>query len=226
MNNFGADNTINRLAFVKMELSNLSNGSSLIDVGAGECRYRSLASHLKYRSQDFCEYQGVGNTVGLQTGKWDTSSIDIVSDICDIPVEDNEFDAVLCTEVLEHVPNPIDALREIVRIVKPGGRIIITVPFVSFTHYAPYHFCTGFSQYFFEHYFELYNCTLLKVEKNGTYSDFMAQEFNRMKTFYGNSNWYIKVLTYLLKRYVRRRKNYEEMIDLATNGLHVVAVKN
>jgi 2-polyprenyl-3-methyl-5-hydroxy-6-metoxy-1,4-benzoquinol methylase len=48
----------------------------------------------------------------LKLRKWDISQIDIISDITSIPVLNYSFDIVLCTEVLEHVPNPVAAIEE------------------------------------------------------------------------------------------------------------------
>lgn len=49
-------------------------------------------------------------------------------DVCDIPRPDNTFDAVLCSHVLEHVPDDRKAMREILRVLKPGGFAILLVP--------------------------------------------------------------------------------------------------
>ena len=82
-------------------------------------------------------------TVGgssLQTGGWDNSQLDIVSDITHIPVDVTTFDAILCTEVFEHIPDVISALREFVCVIKLGGTLLITATFNSLTHFEPYHF--------------------------------------------------------------------------------------
>ena len=47
--------------------------------------------------------------------------IDFVSDLLNIPVPDKSYDVILCTEVIEHVPDPISAINEISRILKSGG---------------------------------------------------------------------------------------------------------
>lgn len=47
-------------------------------------------------------------------------------DICDMPFEDRSFDLVMCTEVLEHLPNPNMALKELIRV--SNGNLLITVP--------------------------------------------------------------------------------------------------
>ena len=138
-------------AWVEAQLNKLPRGSKIIDVGAGEQKYKRFCTHLDYVSQDFCEYSGQGNEQGLQMGTWDTSKTDIVSDITSIPAEDEAFDAVLCTEVFEHIPDPPLALREIHRILKRGGVLILTAPFMSETHFAPYHYCSGFDKYWYEY---------------------------------------------------------------------------
>jgi len=64
--------------------------------------------------------------------------VDVISDITSIPLPDASFDACLCTEVLEHLPHPIEALRELARLLRPGGRLILTAPFCSLTHFSPH----------------------------------------------------------------------------------------
>jgi SAM-dependent methyltransferase len=119
----------------------------LLDAGAGGLRNKPLFSHLSYVSQDICQYEGKGDGDGFHTGKWDTKHIDLICDIAKIPEEDNSFDVILCSEVFEHLPDPILALDEFARLLKPGGLLIITAPFASFVHFAPYHYCSGFSRY-------------------------------------------------------------------------------
>jgi ubiquinone/menaquinone biosynthesis C-methylase UbiE len=87
--------------------------------------------------------------------KWDNTKLDIVSDITSIPLPDNSVDAILYTEVFEHIPDAISALKEFNRLLKPGGTMLITAPFCSLTHFAPYHFC-GYSRYWYKHHLELW----------------------------------------------------------------------
>jgi len=64
---------------------------------------------------------------------------DLVGDVMAMPCEDASFDAVLCLAVLEHVPRPWDAVREMRRVLKPGGTLFCYVPFLS-----PYHAMPGY----------------------------------------------------------------------------------
>lgn len=168
-----------REAWIGKTLEALPAGTSLLDVGAGECAYKKHCGHLEYLSQDIAEYDGRGDGAGLHTKTWDTSQLDFVCDLYDIP-EDRQFDTTLCSEVLEHVVDPVRAVEKLVALTKPGGQIIITAPFNSLTHFAPYHFCTGFSRYFYEHHFKRLGCRIDELTPNGGWFDFMDQEIGRM----------------------------------------------
>lgn len=65
--------------------------------------------------------------------------VEIVADIQNMPqVGSGKFDTILCTQVLEHVPNPFLAANELHRVLKPGGRLIVTVPFLNNYHMEPH----------------------------------------------------------------------------------------
>lgn len=59
---------------------------------------------------------------------------DIVGDIHNLPFEDNSVDAIICIAVLEHVEEPQKAVREMYRVLKPGGYCYIYAPFLFYYH--------------------------------------------------------------------------------------------
>jgi SAM-dependent methyltransferase len=61
---------------------------------------------------------------------------DMFGDAMNLPLGDNTIDTILCTEVLEHIPNPEKAIAEFARILRPGGTIITTAPFFYPIHDA------------------------------------------------------------------------------------------
>lgn len=65
--------------------------------------------------------------------------VDVIADINDLSVmADDSFDSILCSEVLEHVPTPDQALRELARVLAPGGSLILSVPFLARLHEEPH----------------------------------------------------------------------------------------
>ncbi len=53
---------------------------------------------------------------------------DVKADICNLPFEDNSFDFILCNHVLEHIPDDTKAMKELYRILSPGGTAILQIP--------------------------------------------------------------------------------------------------
>lgn len=170
-----------RIDWVKKELKSIPSGQRILDAGAGELRLKPYCAHLDYVSQDFCQYNGEGDGSALQTGAWNTTSIDIVSNITSIPVPDASFDVVLCTEVLEHIPNPAEAIKEFARVLKSDGTLLLTAPFCSLTHFAPYHFSAGFNRYWYEEHLPANKIHIQEITPNGNWFEFMGQELSRSR---------------------------------------------
>lgn len=152
-------------------LNDIKHHSRILDAGAGELNNRKYCQHLDYVSQDFCEYDGGGDMHGLQTGTWDTSRVDIVSDIIDIPEKDESFDVIICTEVFEHIPDPVLVLNEFHRLLKKGGKLILTAPFASKYHFSPFFFYTGFSKYWYQYHLERSGFSIEELTPNGSFKD-------------------------------------------------------
>ncbi|GAK76898.1 glycosyltransferase [Nonlabens ulvanivorans] len=53
---------------------------------------------------------------------------DVKADICNLPFEDNSYDFILCNHVLEHIPDDETAMKELYRVLKPGGKAILQIP--------------------------------------------------------------------------------------------------
>ena len=102
----------------------------VLDVGAGAQPYRPLLpADSRYRAIDVAI---ADDAFGYAMPDTDYFEGDVW------PVRDRSADVVLATETLEHVPEPAIFLREARRALRPGGRIVLTVPFAARWHYIPH----------------------------------------------------------------------------------------
>ena len=171
-------NVTNRQSWVKNQLKKILPGAKILDVGCGGQPYRKYCDHLEYKAHDFAMLDA---STQINEGKY--GFLDYVSDISHIPEKDCYFDVILNTEVLEHVPEPIQAIKEMYRLLKPGGKLFITAPLNSFQHQTPYHFYGGFSRFWYERNLKEAGFGNIKVEQNGGFFMFFGQEcqrFNRI----------------------------------------------
>jgi predicted SAM-dependent methyltransferase len=201
--------------------------SRVLDVGAGTCPYRQFFSHCDYKTQDFKKYKGIKKNKTTEYGK-----IDYVSDVANIPVPDESFDVIVCTEVLEHVPEPIEALRELSRILRPSGRLLITAPLGSGLHLMPYHYYGGYTPQWFKHFLPKFGLKVNEISPNGGFFKLLAQEcarvawtFPQHRHLHGNNVQFIwRLFNEWLPRYLFALDE-QCFIDQFTVGYHVEAEK-
>lgn len=179
--NFGAHV---RDAWVAQKAGSLRQGLRVLDAGAGECRYRPLFSHCDYKAQDFAQYRGT--TTGALVENWSYGHLDYVCDITSIPVEDQSFDVVLCTEVLEHVPQPITVLNEFSRILVKSGRLFLTAPLGSGLHQQPHHFYGGYTLHFYRKFLAECGLEIRDLKPIGGLMRNVAQETYRVGRVLGD----------------------------------------
>lgn len=117
------------LAFVRGVADSLPPGRVVLDIGAGDAPYRELFRHCKYITTDWENSLHEGGR-----------EADVVASAEALPLEDGAVDAVLSTQVLEHLPDPAAVLREACRVLRPGGGVFLTVPFVWELHELPFDF--------------------------------------------------------------------------------------
>lgn len=103
------------------------DGGAVLDVGAGSKPYAPL----------YEPYFAHSTAVDLVTSPHDTGDLDAFASADDLPHEDASFDCVVCTEVLEHCRDPRAVVRELRRVLRPGGRVFLTTPFLVGLHEMP-----------------------------------------------------------------------------------------
>jgi len=121
-----ADMAAARRVRVVLDYLDIQTGDAVLDCGAG----LGWITHVIARLHD-CRLAATDFDVPrLLTARRETpTDVSIAaSDIFRLPYRDGFFDKVVLSEVLEHVPDDSAALREVVRVVRPGGLVAITVP--------------------------------------------------------------------------------------------------
>ena len=115
-------------------------GVKLLDAGAGLKPYEAFFGHCQYESCDFADCEEFyGN---LDDGRRDNlvSRHTYICPLDDIPLPEGTFDYIICTQVLEHVPYPLAVVKEFHRVLKPSGKLFVTVPQGYGIHGEPYNF--------------------------------------------------------------------------------------
>jgi SAM-dependent methyltransferase len=146
----------------------LQPGALVLDAGAGDQRNAPKFHLQTYESADFemVDKKYVRPTYSC--------------DLANIPVEDHRFDAVVFTQVLEHLPEPKMVLKELHRVLKPGGKLFFTAPLWYQEHEIPYDFYR-YTQYGLKLLFEGAGFEVLELRWLEGYLGSVAHQLRLMK---------------------------------------------
>jgi SAM-dependent methyltransferase len=116
------------VSLIERSISLLSKELSgdFLDVGCGTQPYLCYFEHITRKTA--CDFDA------------SRGNVDFACPADDIPLPDSCMDSILCTEVLEHVPDPMAVWKEFHRLLRPGGRVLLTTPMYWPPHELPYDF--------------------------------------------------------------------------------------
>ncbi|MEP3278131.1 MAG: class I SAM-dependent methyltransferase [Stappiaceae bacterium] len=170
----------------------------VLDVGCGGRIYEKYIANNGYLGIDV-EVSGHNN---------DDKNVDQFFDGVNIPYEDNSFDFVLCTEVLEHAVKPDDLLKEMNRVLSEDGYLYLTVPSMWGEHETPYDF-RRYTTFGIKLALEYSGFEVLSLEKEEPGVDaFIRLAKSELNAhFKKEKNWKHKICTHWLKK-TRKLFNY------------------
>lgn len=132
------------------EWSPLLTGA-VLDVGCGSRTYLSLLSSCEW-------YIGLEHDPGLLP--------DVVGSALELPFADGSVDNIISIDVLEHLPEPEHALKEMARVSRPGGKLILSTPMTWYLHYEPNDFYR-YTRYGLSYLLHKAGYNTVKIEKTG-----------------------------------------------------------
>jgi SAM-dependent methyltransferase len=205
--------------FYAHHVSALPVGCTLLDVGGNKINKRGQF--------DLSQYPVQVVYVNLSGQK----KPDVQADAAFLPLSESSFEYVICAELLEHVPDPERVLQEFYRIMVPGGKLLMTVPFLYPIHADPYDY-GRYTDFFWKHALRVAGFEPFDIERQGTfhtvllmYAKLFMNRFWR-RPFRWFAAPFVSGAESLLRWYERRNKVRDDpFLTSFTTGFGVVAVK-
>ena len=197
---------------------------TLLDVGCGQMPYKELI--LSSRDSKVTKYVGLDLEV---SSIHKTKVADLLWDGKIMPLTDNSVESAMATEVLEHCREPEVILKEIHRVLKPGGVFFFTVPFLWPLHEVPYDEYR-YTPFCLERMLNTAGFGKTELEALGGWDASLAQMIGlwvRRRPFTDRKRKYISkiakfIIKYLLKKDIRPQKFMESTM---ITGIYGVAYK-
>lgn len=141
-------------------------GQRVLDAGAGECSYRDL----------FPKHDYVPVDLAIGDMDWDYSGLDLICDLEALPFRSNPFQAVICTQVLEHVREPELVLKEFFRVLGTDGMLYLSAPQGWGVHQPPHDYFR-FTEYGLRYLLEKAGFEVTSILPSGGYYRYLANRF-------------------------------------------------
>ncbi|MCL4258112.1 MAG: methyltransferase domain-containing protein [Anaerolineales bacterium] len=147
--------------FLTRQLGSLPPGSRLLDLGGVKHSTRGRGVRPGERLQV--------TVLNLVPDK----GLDVLADAGRLPLAAGSYPAVLCSEVLEHVPDPLAVLQQIQRVLQPGGTLLITVPFLFRQHADPADY-GRYTEWYWQENLQRLGFVDIAIEKQGLFGSVLA----------------------------------------------------
>jgi SAM-dependent methyltransferase len=167
-------------------------GAKLLDAGAGDSPYRQFFEHTTYIAIDMAA-----------TDYHRFRSIGVRGSLAALPFSSEAFDGILCTQVLEHVPDPGRVLSELARVLKAGGRLFLTVPQSWEVHEAPYDYFR-FTRYGLDVLFQSAGLDVVTINPRGGYFYFLAARVSDFPRYLDEGLWRLPIARRVLRVFFQR----------------------
>lgn len=181
---------------IKYILKKYKFAGNILDFGCGGKPYKYLFKDAKkYEGIDFINYS---INKDFYSEKPDFYFSDDYLDNFNLPFNDNIFDNVVSFQVLEHHKNPQKMIREIFRVTKKGGYVLVSVPFLEGIHEVPNDY-QRFTQYGLVELFNKYDCEILEVRGQGSLFSTISLLINEYLNHFASrskTRYYFSVLIY------------------------------
>jgi len=151
--------------------------AKILDAGAGEAPFKKFFKSHKYIAID----------TKCGDADWDYSNLDFAGDLAKLPFKEGTFDAVLCTQVLEHVKEPGKVLEELHKVLKKGGFLYLSAPQGWGVHQAPHDYYR-YTCYGLQYLLEKVGFRVIYIRPSCGYFGYLA---NRL-TIFPKMFWQIK----------------------------------
>lgn len=153
--------------------ASLPKGTLLLDAGAGESQYRHLFPQ--------CRYTAVDLAIGDQS--WNYSKLDALANLLSLPFRNASFAAVLSIVTLEHVSDPLQALREMGRVSATGSRLFLVVPMEWEVHQHPHDYFR-FTRYAVEHLLRESGWKITRIDPGGGFFRLLSRRLMNALQFF------------------------------------------
>ena len=210
--------------FYSRNINLFEQGSIILDIGGKKKNKRGYFNIENY-------------PVSVKYANLDiTTEPDFLCDVTNVPAPKSTFDGVVCSEVLEHVPDPKKVLEEAFRVLRPGGVLLVCVPFLFRVHPDPYDFGRYTGQYW-QTVLEDIGFKNTKIECQGLFfsvaSDMLtgfAYQMEKEGNISGLKRWFIRKLAVFGKRKafeLDRKQHFKNhpFFNSYTAGYGIIAFK-
>jgi 2-polyprenyl-3-methyl-5-hydroxy-6-metoxy-1,4-benzoquinol methylase len=198
------------------DTSEVSVGSRLIVDITAKLYQSSIPRHVKGRLLDL----GCGKVplyemykdlaadivcVDWENSFHDNQFVDIKCDLSeDLPIPDSQFETIIMSDVLEHLPNPEKTWKELFRLLSPGGKILMNTPFLYWIHEAPYDYYRH-TEFSLKRFAESAGFGIISLEPIGGAPVVLADISSKFFLRYSRAKWVASCIQCLSRKMIKTK---------------------